>query len=131
IAFMAGAMPRLLAFVGWGNAPASGPAHPASLGRCPSLRTANSTHDAGSRAYHGISSVRKGSPMHFVRTTAFAACLLAVAPAFAQHHGHGGHQRSPYASETGRQIKALSADEQRAWLEGQGQGLARAAELNG
>ena len=38
---------------------------------------------------------------------------------------------SPYAGEQAREIKALSAQEQRAWSEGQGMGLARAAELNG
>lgn len=65
-----------------------------------------------------------------------AACLLAglvvSTAASAQHHGgHGAAPASPYAAETGREIKALSDQEQRAWLEGQGQGLARAAELNG
>jgi hypothetical protein len=38
--------------------------------------------------------------------------------------------QSPYAGEQTRTIKALSADEQRGWLDGQGMGLARAAELN-
>lgn len=38
---------------------------------------------------------------------------------------------SPYAGDTQREIKALSADEVAAYLAGQGQGLARAAELNG
>ncbi len=58
--------------------------------------------------------------------------------AHSQQHGHTGHAQSaarpapasPYADESQREIKALSADEQRAWLEGQGVGLARAAELN-
>lgn len=63
------------------------------------------------------------------------ACLSsAVLPALAQHHGHGSSdavQASPYAGEQTREIKALSAQEQRAWTEGQGMGLARAAELNG
>ena len=57
---------------------------------------------------------------------------LAATTAVAQHHGHGAAQApSPYAGETSRTIKALSAEEQRAWTEGQGMGLARAAELNG
>lgn len=57
---------------------------------------------------------------------------LVSVPALAQHHaGPHGQQASPYAGEQSREIKALSAQEQRAWLEGQGQGLARAAELNG
>lgn len=63
------------------------------------------------------------------------AMLAGVAPALAQHSGHGaGHHpagASPYAGEQAREIKALSAQEQRAWMEGQGMGLARAAELNG
>jgi hypothetical protein len=64
-----------------------------------------------------------------------------VAPVVnAQHRSHsddhhGSHRspsaiRSPYADEREREIKALSVQEQRAWLEGQGSGLARAAELN-
>ncbi len=58
------------------------------------------------------------------------ACLASTA--FAQHaHGPSHAARpSPYAADTGRDIKALSAEEQRAWEEGQGAGLARAAELN-
>jgi Spy/CpxP family protein refolding chaperone len=58
---------------------------------------------------------------------ALAAAALASTPAAAQHAGHAS---SPYAGEEVREIKALSAQEQRAWLEGQGAGLARAAELN-
>jgi hypothetical protein len=61
------------------------------------------------------------------------ALALAAMPLAAQHHDavapHG--QRSAYAGQETRDIKALSEQEQRAWLEGQGQGLARAAELNG
>ena len=67
--------------------------------------------------------------------TAFA--VLASAQALAQHPAHPGHhhgartgQASPYSGEEAREIKALSAQEQRAWLEGQGMGLAKAAELN-
>jgi hypothetical protein len=62
----------------------------------------------------------------------------AAVGAHSQHHSAGAHPHSaatpsgtsPYANESRREIKALSADEQRAWLEGQGAGLARAAELN-
>lgn len=60
------------------------------------------------------------------------ACL--GPPAAAQHHGHSpaASQAPPagYAGQEAREIKALSDEEQRAWLEGQGAGLARAAELN-
>jgi hypothetical protein len=62
--------------------------------------------------------------------------LLVGGHAWAQHHqpgGTGAHPHpaaSPYAGEKSREIKALSADEQRAWLEGRGAGLAQAAELN-
>ncbi|MBI5275796.1 MAG: hypothetical protein HY854_04995 [Burkholderiales bacterium] len=55
--------------------------------------------------------------------------LLAVGPAVAQHAGHG--RASSYAGEQDREIKALSAQEQREWTEGEGIGLAKAAELNG
>ncbi len=60
---------------------------------------------------------------------------LAGAAAFAQHASHpaGGHAHAPsapYAGEQAREIKALSAAEQSAWLQGEGAGLAKAAELN-
>lgn len=60
------------------------------------------------------------------------AVFLAL-PAFAQHHGthQSPTQASPYAGQQDRGIKALSGEERRAWLEGQGMGLAKAAELNG
>ena len=48
----------------------------------------------------------------------------------AQHPGHGAAPR-PYAGMQDREIKALSAEERTALLEGQGMGLALAAELNG
>lgn len=48
----------------------------------------------------------------------------------AQHPGHGGAAQ-PYAGMQEREIKALSASERAALLEGQGMGLALAAELNG
>jgi Spy/CpxP family protein refolding chaperone len=38
---------------------------------------------------------------------------------------------SPYAAQAGAPIKALTAEEQSALLDGQGMGFARAAELNG
>ena len=58
-----------------------------------------------------------------------AAALAASAAAQAQHHAAPA-PASPYAGQESREIKALSAEEQRAWLEGHGAGLARAAELN-
>ena len=45
----------------------------------------------------------------------------------AQTHSHA----ASYAGQQQRSIKALSAQEQQDWLEGKGQGLAKAAELNG
>lgn len=59
------------------------------------------------------------------------ACAEASAQSHA--HAHGGSaqtETSSYAGEEARDIKALSAQEQRAWLEGKGLGLAKAAELN-
>lgn len=61
-----------------------------------------------------------------------AAC--AATGAMAQHHSHSPTAPTPtssYAGEEAREIKALSPQEQRAWLDGQGMGLARPAELNG
>jgi hypothetical protein len=61
--------------------------------------------------------------------TAVAVALIALALGCADRAGAQSPQ-STYAGEQQRAIKALSADEQRGWLEGQGMGLARAAELN-
>ena len=61
--------------------------------------------------------------------TAFAAAFTASI-AFTLSCAGPAAAQSPYAGEQQRAIKALSADEQRGWLEGQGMGLARAAELN-
>jgi Spy/CpxP family protein refolding chaperone len=46
-------------------------------------------------------------------------------------HAWGQEHASPYAGEQAREIKALSADEVRAYLAGEGLGLAKAAEING
>lgn len=51
--------------------------------------------------------------------------LLSPVPAFAQDH------TSPYTGQHSQEIKALSADEIKGYLTGQGMGLAKAAELNG
>jgi len=56
---------------------------------------------------------------------------LALAPSVAAQHDDHHHPASPYADETSRSIKALSAADQAGLLEGRGMGLARAAELNG
>lgn len=68
--------------------------------------------------------------------TLFSCCILAAAAsASAQHPGHASGAAapaaSPYAGEQSREIKALSAQDQSAWTQGQGMGLAQAAELNG
>lgn len=65
-----------------------------------------------------------------IATMLALACAL---PALAQHHpgGHAAPAPSSYAGQEQREIKALSDQEQRGWIEGQGMGLARAAELNG
>jgi hypothetical protein len=70
-----------------------------------------------------------------IRTVLLFVCALAALPAaIGQHpggHGSATPAASPYAGEQQRDIKALSAQEQRGWTEGQGMGLAQAAELNG
>jgi hypothetical protein len=70
--------------------------------------------------------------VNVVRTICCLSLAGAGLAASAQDHGAGhGGQVSPYAGQHQREIKSLSAQEQRGWLEGQGMGLARAAELNG
>jgi Spy/CpxP family protein refolding chaperone len=59
-----------------------------------------------------------------------AAALLSGA-ALAQHAGHGDAAATPYAGLQAREIKALSPEDARGLLEGQGMRLALAAELNG
>ena len=59
-----------------------------------------------------------------------AALAGSVQAQHMQHPGHGAAPR-PYAGMQDREIKALSAEERAALLEGQGMGLALAAELNG
>jgi len=69
-----------------------------------------------------------------MKTLLMLLAALGVAHASAQHPGAShGHRPtgSSYAGEESREIKALSAEEQRGWREGSGAGLARAAELNG
>jgi hypothetical protein len=63
-------------------------------------------------------------------TTLLFASLVLAAAAQAQHHGHGAAP-APYAGLQQREIKALSADDTKRLLEGQGMTLALAAELNG
>lgn len=62
-------------------------------------------------------------------------CLLLAGcsshPAAHSEAAHTGHTASPYAGETSREIKSVSDDEIQALRQGQGMGLARAAELNG
>jgi hypothetical protein len=70
----------------------------------------------------------------------FAAVALAASPSvFARGDQPDPHQHAtpaasasqPYAGQQRRGIKALSAQEQQDWLDGQGAGLAKSAELNG
>ncbi len=66
--------------------------------------------------------------------TVLAAVLLAALPALAHEgHEHGGTPpvAPNYAAPQPREIKALSTQEQRGWMEGENMGMARAAELNG
>jgi hypothetical protein len=78
------------------------------------------------------------SPHLRVLVMALAAAASSAGAQQGHHHAPEAHRHSaasaptlsPYAAEAQRPIKALSADEQRAWLEGQGAGMARAAELN-
>jgi len=57
--------------------------------------------------------------------------LTVIATPLAAQHEHAQPGRSPYADLTGREIKALSADDVTQYRAGEGMGLALAAELNG
>jgi len=57
----------------------------------------------------------------------FYLLVLLVVPSIASAQEH----HSPYAGEEQREIKALSPDEVRGYLAGEGLGLAKAAEING
>lgn len=61
--------------------------------------------------------------MKFVKPSVFAVSLIVIVTAMAQ--------KSDYLGQESRQIKALSSDDIRGYLEGRGMGLAKAAELNG
>ena len=63
-------------------------------------------------------------PMHAAHTTGPAAPATTGTPA---SHDHA---LSPYAGKEGSEIKALSADELKAYRDGTGMGLAKPAELN-
>ncbi len=63
---------------------------------------------------------------HRLRAGLAGLAIAALGPA-----STAAEQASPYAGQQQREIKALSADEQRGLLEGAGLGYARAAELNG
>jgi hypothetical protein len=57
--------------------------------------------------------------------------LIAIALLALVSQTHGPTAPSPYAAQIDEPLKALSAEEQSALLDGQGMGLAKAAELNG
>lgn len=57
--------------------------------------------------------------------------LFTGIPVSAQHQGHAEKIRSEYAGQENRTIKSLSDSDIKALSEGQGWGLAKAAELNG
>ena len=66
--------------------------------------------------------------MRRVQITPLLLLLLAGCAA-GGHEGH--HPAGPYAGQQSRDIKALSGDEVRGYLDGAGMGFAKAAELNG
>ena len=61
----------------------------------------------------------------------FLLLALVTVPAVSAQHDAHQHTPSPYADDTERPIKALSAEETDGLLHGRGLGFARAAELNG
>lgn len=69
-------------------------------------------------------------PLGIATCVSCLAALMVAAPVAAQEHDHQEHA-TPYAGLESRAIKALSDDEVRGLLAGEGMGLALAAELNG
>ncbi len=78
-------------------------------------------------------------PMHEAYTSSPADPLAAVTQAHHDHAAtpettetqvHHDHAMSPYAGKESSEVKALSADELKAYREGTGMGLAKPAELN-
>lgn len=73
-----------------------------------------------------------------IKSIALCAALTGAGVCFAQHSGHGGHTghggtgatAAPYAGQQARAIKALPERDVQGLLEGNGMGLALAAELN-
>jgi Spy/CpxP family protein refolding chaperone len=75
-------------------------------------------------AVPGAATAQTDCPMHATHTASPAA------PATTETQAHHDHAMSPYAGKEGSEIKALSADELKAYREGTGMGLAKPAELN-
>ena len=67
-------------------------------------------------------------PMHAGHTA--AAAPAAVPETQHDPSRHSQHAMSPYAGKEGSEVKALTAEEMKAYREGTGMGLARPAELN-
>ena len=67
-------------------------------------------------------------PMHDAHSGNASAAAAPAAPA--QHEGHDHAAMSPYAGKEGSEIKALTADDVKAYREGTGMGMAKPAELN-
>lgn len=63
-------------------------------------------------------------PMHQAHTASTAT------PVVAETQAHHEHAMSPYAGQETSEVKALSAEELKAYREGTGMGLAKPAELN-
>lgn len=59
------------------------------------------------------------------------SAILALGGSCGADHNEHAHSPSPYAGQEKRDIKALSADDVKNYLEGNGMGFAKAAELNG
>jgi Spy/CpxP family protein refolding chaperone len=68
---------------------------------------------------------------HFIFALTAGMCVAVAQFAWAQHDHAPAAGSSPYAGEQNRGIKALSDKEITSILQGQGMGLAKAAELNG
>ena len=66
-----------------------------------------------------------------MRVIVLLLSLLVFGASCSVKHNEHAHSASPYSGEEKRAVKALSDDDLKNYLEGNGMGFAKAAELNG
>ena len=66
-----------------------------------------------------------------MRVIVLLSALVVFGGSCGVNHNEHAHSQSPYTGEEKRDVKALSGDDIKNYLEGNGMGFAKAAELNG